>query len=583
MWQSNLSSLSNDLSNLIPANSEQQAFLSKTKDDLEQLNVGFSDLVSFLEAAPRNVSVRVMPEFQNDWDRIVNQYQAFSLDASQLSHSIRVQADQLSLTNMVLVLALLVAFGAFFLTTYAIFYRRTLKSISNLQSGINTIGSGNLDFSINADKKDEIGSLSSSFNQMTANLKSVTASKKELEKEIAERKKAEVALAESEKRLNRSQEIAHLGSWELDLINNSLTWSDEVFRIFGLKPQEFGATYEAFLDAVHPEDRAAVDAAYSGSLREGKDTYEIEHRIVRKPTGEIRLVHEKCYHIRDPSGKIIRSIGMVNDITERKKAEEALLQSEKKYRRLYETSQDGIMARDLQGRMIDCNQAYARMLGYSKLELEHLTPQELIPKKWHEQREKIVKDVQENGGSIIFEREYRRKDGSIFPASVRTWRITDEKGRPIGIWSIIRDITEQKELQKRLQQHAENMEKLVEERTLQLKDAERLATIGQTAGMVGHDIRNPLQAITSDVYLLKSNLVSMPEGDEKESTQESLEGIEKNVDYINKIVLDLQDYARPLTTKIEEVDLEKIVHTILANLQIPGNVTVKHAIKKGLG
>lgn len=132
------------------------------------------------------------------------------------------------------------------------------------------------------------------------------------------------ALRESERRLKKTQEIAHLGSWELDLVNNRLSWSDEVYRIFGLKPQEFKATYEAFLEAVHPDDREAVDDAYSGSLREGRDTYEIEHKVVRKSTGEIRFVHEKCEHIRDATGRIIRSIGMVHDITERKLAQEAL-------------------------------------------------------------------------------------------------------------------------------------------------------------------------------------------------------------------------------------------------------------------
>ncbi|RJQ49067.1 MAG: PAS domain S-box protein [Nitrospiraceae bacterium] len=139
---------------------------------------------------------------------------------------------------------------------------------------------------------------------------------------ISELKQAERSLIESEKRLNKSQEIAHLGSWELDLTNNRLYWSDEVYRIFGLKPQEFSATYQAFLEAVHPDDRAAVDAAYSSSLREGRDTYEIEHRVVRKATGEVRIVHEKCEHFRDETGRIIRSAGMVHDITGRKKVEE---------------------------------------------------------------------------------------------------------------------------------------------------------------------------------------------------------------------------------------------------------------------
>lgn len=140
--------------------------------------------------------------------------------------------------------------------------------------------------------------------------------------EIIERKRAEEALRESKERLNRSQAIAHLGSWELDLVNNRLFWSDEVYRIFGLQPQEFAATYEAFLEAVHPDDRAAVDAAYSDSLREGRDTYEIEHRVAWKATGELRYVHEKCQHFRNKTGRIIRSVGMVHDITELKQAEE---------------------------------------------------------------------------------------------------------------------------------------------------------------------------------------------------------------------------------------------------------------------
>ncbi len=141
---------------------------------------------------------------------------------------------------------------------------------------------------------------------------------------ITKHKLAEGKLRENEERFNRAQEIACLGSWELDLINNRLTWSNEVYRIFGLPPQEFTATYEAFLERVHPGDRQAVDDAYLGSIRENRDTYEIEHRVIRMNTGEIRFVRERCQHVRNASRKIIRSFGMVQDITERKKAEEAL-------------------------------------------------------------------------------------------------------------------------------------------------------------------------------------------------------------------------------------------------------------------
>lgn len=142
--------------------------------------------------------------------------------------------------------------------------------------------------------------------------------------DVTERVRAERTLRENEARLKSAEELARLGSWELDLASNRLTWSDEVYHIFGLEPQEFEATYEAFLARVHPEDRAAVDEAYSGSLRENRDGYEIEHRVVRSRTGEVRSVHEKCEHIRDGSGRIVRSVGMVHDITERKRAEESL-------------------------------------------------------------------------------------------------------------------------------------------------------------------------------------------------------------------------------------------------------------------
>jgi len=92
--------------------------------------------------------------------------------------------------------------------------------------------------------------------------------------------------------------------------------------------------------------------------------------------------------------------------------------------------------------------------------------------------------------------------------------------------------------------------------------------------MVGHDIRNPLQAITSDVYLLKSELASMPEGEEKNFAAESLDGIEKNIDYINKIVADLQDFARPFNPNVEKADFKLIIDELLKKSALPENVTV---------
>ena len=182
-------------------------------------------------------------------------------------------------------------------------------------------------------------------------------------RDITERKRAEETLKERERWLSKTQEIAHLGSWELDLVNNRLYWSDEVYRIFGLKPQEFTATYEAFLEHIHPDDRAAVDATYADSLRQGKSSYEIEHRVLRKTTGEIRFVHEKCEHIRDGNNKVIYSIGMVHDLTERKQAEEEVKRSDKKLSAIIEAAPCAILIMDDQLTVKTVNGASKKTFG----------------------------------------------------------------------------------------------------------------------------------------------------------------------------------------------------------------------------
>jgi PAS domain S-box-containing protein len=334
------------------------------------------------------------------------------------------------------------------------------------------------------------------------------------------------------------------------------------------------------LDLLFPENEKENAMVHIRRALEGEFWESVEIPILNVDR-TVKTVLWNSANVYDSTGqRIVATIAQGNDITQRKKAEDALVSSEKRYRRLFETSQDGIMARDLCGRMIDCNQAYATMVGYSKRELKSLPVEVLLPEKWREQRERIFQDILEHGGSVVFEREYLRKDGSVFPASVRSWRLTDEKEETIGVWSIVRDITKQKELQVKLQHYATNLELLVEERTRQLKDAEQLATIGATAGMVGHDIRNPLQAIVNDIYLLKSYLESMPEGQKKFGIQESLDGIDQNVSYINKIIQDLQDFARPINPVTEEIDIEGLCKDTLRNNNVPENIKVSCRVRK---
>ena len=137
----------------------------------------------------------------------------------------------------------------------------------------------------------------------------------------------------------------------------------------------------------------------------------------------------------------------------------------------------------------------------------------------------------------------------------------------------------QKELQGKLEEKATEveefatqMEELAEERAKKLKDAERMAAIGQTAGMVGHDIRNPLQAITNELYIEKMEINSLAESECKENLVESIKSIEENLVYINKIVADLQDFARPLNPKKEQVEVDKAINNALEMITIPAFV-----------
>ncbi len=140
--------------------------------------------------------------------------------------------------------------------------------------------------------------------------------------DITDRKKAEIKLRASESSLARSQEVGHIGSWHFDVAAQQMVWSDELYRVLGLSPDKHSATYETFFEIVHPDDMAPAQESFKDFFMGNRDSFEYVHRIIRKDTAEVRYVHERCVHERDADGMVIRSIGTIQDITERKQAEE---------------------------------------------------------------------------------------------------------------------------------------------------------------------------------------------------------------------------------------------------------------------
>ncbi len=143
----------------------------------------------------------------------------------------------------------------------------------------------------------------------------------QLVRKLDEYKKTEEELRRTKNILSEAQRIAHIGNWVWDIVNNTLEWSDEIYHIFGLKPQEFGATYQAFLSSVHPDDREFVENSVNNALYKNQP-YSIDHRIIL-PNGRIKIVHEQAEIKFDEGGKPTQMLGTVQDITENVKAQDA--------------------------------------------------------------------------------------------------------------------------------------------------------------------------------------------------------------------------------------------------------------------
>ncbi len=270
--------------------------------------------------------------------------------------------------------------------------------------------------------------------------------------DITERKKAENLMQHlndtlyyKERIFAKAEEMSHHGSWELDLLSGRLTWTDEVYRIFGLKPQEFPATYQAFLDFVHPDDRALVDETYSVSIKNNADNYEVDHRVIRANTAELRWVHEKCEHIRDESGKIIRSLGSILDITERKLAEDKVRESESRFRNAFEYSAIGIALISPEGKWMKVNKVLCGILGYSEEELKELSFQDIThPDDLESNLVYFQAMLTGKIDTFTIEKRYLNKNGNTVWTLLVASLVKDTNGTPIHFIAQILDITDRK-------------------------------------------------------------------------------------------------------------------------------------------
>ena len=409
-------------------------------------------------------------------------------------------------------------------------------------------------------------------------------------RDVTEMKLATRTLQESADRFNQAQKIARVGSWELNLQTNRLQWSDEIYRIFGLDPGIFKGTYQAFLDAVHPEDRETVNQAYTDSLKT-RQPYKIVHRL-RLKDGTIRYVQEQCETTFDANGTPLRSMGTVQDITDLVLAEEKLRQSQMRLDLAVKGANAGLWDWHIPSAELVINSRWAEMLGYSVAELEPVTiqiwerlchPDDLVAN-----RRQL--ELHFAGESDFYEIETRmlHKNGEwvwvLTSGQVTEW---DSQGHPLRMNGTHINITRRKQAEQALAASEEKyrllsieLEQRVSERTAELiaantalEKASRLKD--EFLASMSHELRTPLTGILglAEVMQLKTY------GTLNEKQLNAVKNIQNSGQHLLDLINDILDLSKIEADKLE-LQMEPCLVTEICQASL--QLTKGMAHKKGL-
>jgi len=266
--------------------------------------------------------------------------------------------------------------------------------------------------------------------------------------DITDRKVAQEALRITSERLALATDAAGIGVWEWDINRNVLRWDDQMHRLYGHTRSAEDVPYSLWSDSLHADDRERAEQEIITALNAGPN-FDTEFRIVLS-TGETRHLKAAAQVQRDPGGTPLRMVGVSFDITKRKVVEQALIESELKFRSLFELSPVGITLNDMRsGQFLHLNDALAAPTGYTREELLNMTYWDVTPAHYGDQENAQLLSLEQTGRYGPYEKEFQRKDGSTYAVLLSGIRMKDASGRPL-ICSIVQDISVRKAMESQL-------------------------------------------------------------------------------------------------------------------------------------
>jgi PAS domain S-box-containing protein len=306
-------------------------------------------------------------------------------------------------------------------------------------------------------------------------------------RDATERKRVDEELRRTMQFLSHAQAFAHIGSWEWDIVDDTITWSEETYRIFGLTPSRERIALEQYLALIHPDDREAVGGAVRHTLETGA-SFEVDHRIVL-PDGGVRFLHGRGGLVTDATGRAVGMTGTVLDITTRKRGEEALREAKNHLETLIASAPLAVLSVGADGIVQTWNPAAERLFGWIAAEVVG-RPVPIVPADLRDESAGLQSRVM--GGESLNGVEITRhkKDGTAVTVNLFAAPLRDATGRVTGILALMEDVTGVKRLEQ------------------QVVQAQKMEAVGRLAGGVAHDFNNLLTAILGSTDLLLETLPS---------------------------------------------------------------------------